>query len=81
MYRMKEFSKEELARYNGKNGAPAYIACKGNIYDVSGSSLWRNGDHQFRHHAGRDLTEGLRQAPHGGDMLERVVLIGKLHED
>jgi predicted heme/steroid binding protein len=45
VYRMKEFSKEELAHYNGKNGAPAYIGYKGNVYDVSGSSLWRIGDH------------------------------------
>ncbi len=78
---MKEFRKGKLAHYNGKNGAPAYIGYKGNIYDVSGSSLWRDGDHQFRHHAGQDLTGGLRQAPHGEDMLKRVVLIGILHED
>lgn len=78
---MKEFSKEELARYNGKNRTPAYIACEGKVYDVSGSSLWWNGDHQFRHHAGQDLTDGLRQAPHGEDMFERVVLIGILCED
>jgi predicted heme/steroid binding protein len=33
------------------------------------------------HHAGRDLTTGLREGPHGEDMLERVVLIGTLHEE
>lgn len=80
-YKLKEFSKEELTHYNGKKGAPAYIGYKGNVYDVSGSSLWRNGDHQYRHHAGRDLTDTLGEAPHGEDMLERVVLIGTLHED
>jgi predicted heme/steroid binding protein len=79
--RLKEFGKEALAQYHGKNGAPAYIGYKGNVYDVSGSSLWRHGDHQYRHHAGRDLTDALREAPHGEDMLERVVLIGTLHED
>jgi len=80
-YKLKEFSREELAKYNGKNGTPAYIGYKGNVYDVSGSSLWRSGNHQFRHHAGQDLSDGLRQAPHGEDMLERVVLIGTLDDD
>ena len=81
MYEMKAFCREELSKYNGKNGILAYIAYKGKVYDVSGSSLWRNGDHQFRHHAGQDLTDGLRQAPHGEDMLERVIPIGTLHKD
>jgi predicted heme/steroid binding protein len=80
VYEMKEFCREELSKYNGKNGSPAYIAYKGKVYDVSGSCLWRDGDHQFRHHAGGDLSDGLRQAPHGEDMLERVVFIGALHE-
>lgn len=79
--KMKEFSKKELTRYNGKNGAPAYIAYNSKVYDVSVSFVWRNGDHQFRHQAGQDLTGGLRQAPHGEDLLERVVLIGTLRED
>jgi predicted heme/steroid binding protein len=78
---MKKFSTEELAHYNGKNGGLAYIAYDAKVYDVSGSSLWRNGNHQFRHHAGRDLTGGLRQAPHGQDMLERVPVIGTLQEE
>jgi len=75
------FSKAELTYYNGKKGAPAYIGYKGKVYDVSGSSLWRNGDHQYRHHAGQDLTDSLNQAPHAGDILERVVLVGTLHKD
>jgi len=32
------FNKEELARYNSKNGASAYIAYKEKVYDVSTSS-------------------------------------------
>ncbi len=79
--KLKEFSKEALTQYHGKNGAPAYIGYQGKVYDVSGSSLWRHGDHQYRHHAGRDLTTALREAPHGEDMLERAVVIGMLHED
>ena len=81
IHTMKEFSREELARYAGKDGAPAYLGYKGKVYDVSESFLWRNGNHQFRHNAGHDLTESMRQAPHGEDMLERVPVIGALHED
>ena len=78
---MKRFSKEELARYNGKNGAPAYIAYKGKVYDVSASFIWRNGRHQVLHNAGEDLADSLEQAPHGVEMLERFPVIGILRED
>jgi predicted heme/steroid binding protein len=78
---MKNFSRAELARYNGKNGAPAYIAYKGKVYDASNSYQWKTGRHQVVHNAGEDLTDGLEQAPHGVDMLERLPVIGTLRED
>lgn len=78
---MKIFNREELARYNGKNGAPAYIAYKGMVYDASGSFQWRNGRHQVLHNAGEDLTDAFEQAPHSEDILERLPTIGTLHED
>ncbi len=78
---MKKLNKQELSKYNGKNGAPAYIAYHGRIYDVSESFLWKNGKHQVFHSAGEDLTEALKDAPHGQDMLERVPLIGILVSD
>lgn len=78
---MKSFSKEELARYNGKNGAPAYIAYKGKVYDVSASFQWRSGRHQVLHNAGEDLTDSLEHAPHGVELLERFPVIGILRED
>lgn len=78
---MKRFSKEELAQYNGKSGAPAYIAYKGKVYDASNSFQWKNGRHQVLHNAGEDLTDSLEQAPHGVEMLERLPVIGILHED
>ena len=78
---MKEFSRKELAKYNGKNGAPAFIAYRGKVYDVSGSFLWQDGKHQVIHKAGEDLTDALRDAPHGSDMLERFPVVGILEED
>ncbi len=78
---MRKFSVRELARYNGKNGAPAFIAFKGKVYDVSDSFLWQNGNHQVLHNAGIDLTDSLIQAPHGLEMLEKFPIVGTLLED
>jgi len=78
---MREFTKEELARHNGQDGAPAYIAYQGQVYDVSGSFLWQKGRHLVLHEAGADLTDELDQAPHGADLLARVPVIGRLRED
>ena len=75
---MRSFTREELAQYDGKAGAPAYIAYEGQVYDASGSFLWRTGRHQARHLAGVDYTGGLASAPHGADLLERLPLVGTL---
>jgi predicted heme/steroid binding protein len=74
----RKFTTSELEEYNGKNGKPAYIAYKGNVYDISDSDLWRDGEHMGLHQAGKDLTEELDLAPHGEEILERVKLIGRL---
>jgi len=76
---MKEFTEEELAQYNGKNGNPVYVVYKGKVYDVSASFLWKGGIHQVLHSAGVDLTDALEQAPHGGDVLEKFPVVGVLH--
>jgi predicted heme/steroid binding protein/uncharacterized membrane protein len=78
---MKEFSEEELARNNGENGNPTYIAHAGKVYDVSGSKLWRNGVHMKRHKAGDDLTTDIQAAPHEMDVLERYPQIGILKKE
>ena len=75
------FSKSDLARCDGKAGAPAYIAYRGKVYDVSRSFLWQEGRHQVVHTAGSDLTKDLDQAPHGADLLARVPMIGSLAEE
>jgi predicted heme/steroid binding protein len=75
---MKEFTKETLAQYNGKNENPVYVAYMGKVYDVSDSFLWKDGAHQVLHNAGLDLTDALEQAPHGRDVLEKFPIIGIL---
>lgn len=69
---------EELSRYNGKDGKPAYVAYKNSVYDVSDSDMWKNGEHQGEHVAGKDLTEALSYAPHGDDVFDGFKEVAKL---
>ena len=75
---MVELTSAELARFDGRAGAPAYIAFHGKIYDVSRSFLWQEGRHQVVHTAGKDLTGEIEAAPHTAAMLERVPIVGTL---
>lgn len=75
---MKEFSEAQLAQYKGEDGQPTYIAYQGKVYDVSGSKMWRGGQHMKRHPAGRDLTADLQAAPHTAEVLERYPQVGVL---
>lgn len=74
-------TKQELAQYDGREGRPAYIAVNGRIYDVSGSSLWPEGDHQGEHQAGQDLTLELQTAPHVRAVIERFPVVGELEPE
>ena len=74
-------TKDELRRYNGKDGAPAFVGCNGKVYDMSNSFHWKHGRHQAMHSAGADLTSSLSQAPHGEDMFDRVPIVGVLSSD
>lgn len=78
MAELKKFTIDELAKYDGKNGRPIYIAYKGKVYDLSGSDLWEDGDHQGLHEAGKDLTIDMEDAPHDPDELERFPIVGEL---
>jgi predicted heme/steroid binding protein len=71
-------SSEELGQCDGKEGRPAYIGYKGEIYDVTQSKLWKNGAHIGRHYAGADLTEGLSRAPHSEGNVLSMPHVGKL---
>ena len=77
---MKKFNKQELAKFNGKDGAKAFFAYGGRVYDVTASFLWRKGDHQVLHHAGEDLTETLAEAPHGDEFIEKFPIVGTYEE-
>ncbi len=53
---MKEFTIDELAGFDGKDGRAAYVAYEGVVYDVTESAMWGDGDHEGMHFAGADLT-------------------------
>jgi len=74
----RKITQNELAENNGKNGKPAYVAFKGNVYEVSASAFWMEGDHMGMHVAGKDLTEELEMAPHREETFQRVRLVGDL---
>ena len=74
----RKFTIEELKKFDGRDGRPAYIAYKGKVYDVTDSFLWIDGDHQGQHAAGKDLTEDMALAPHGEETFERVKIVGML---
>jgi len=74
----KEFSPEELRKQDGRNGSKVLIAHQGSVYDVSENKLWKTGTHMKRHQAGTDLTDEIKGAPHGPEVLEKVPQVGTL---
>ena len=80
MAKERKFSLEELAKFDGPDGKPAYLAYQGKVYDVSASSMFENGDHLGAHQAGADLTEAMAEAPHGEEVLDVFAPIGIIKE-
>ncbi|SCY33291.1 cytochrome b5 domain-containing protein [Alkaliphilus peptidifermentans] len=77
---LQEFTIEELAQYNGKNGMAAYVAVDGVVYDVTEISAWKDGQHNG-FEAGKDLTDAIKnQSPHGVSKLRNVKKVGILIE-
>lgn len=73
------FTTEELAKYDGQNGAKAYVAYNGLVYDVTNQSKWRTGMHEGQK-AGTDLTDNLSQSPHGNTVFVGLTVVGTLEK-
>lgn len=74
----KTFTRKELAKFNGQNGQPAYVAVSGIVYDVSNKTAWTGGKHHGNV-AGQDLTDTLyNKSPHGDKVLKGLPVVGKL---
>lgn len=71
----KVFTAEELAQYDGQDGRKAYYAYEGKVYDVTGSPLWKAGQH-YGLQAGQDLTGKMMDAPHGTEVFSGFEVLG-----
>lgn len=78
---MKRLDLKTLAEFNGSAGNPIYIAYKEKVFDVSGSKMWKGGQHMRRHKAGGDLSDDLQAAPHGEEVFERYPQIAVLNRE
>jgi predicted heme/steroid binding protein/uncharacterized membrane protein len=74
---MKAFTKDDLSKEDGRQGAGTLVAVDGRVFDLSSSEKWKDGLHMNRHRAGGDLGKELSAAPHGAEMLERFEQVGE----
>lgn len=70
----KIFTRTELAKFNGQNGQPAYLAVDGVVYDLS--SVFVNGKH-FQHMAGQELSNAFN-SQHIKSQITKYPVVGKL---
>ncbi len=75
--KLEEFTIQELAENDGKNGMPAYIAYDGYVYDVSDHPKWQSGSHGGQM-AGTDITNAIKSAPHGASKIDGLTKVGIL---
>lgn len=71
------FTLPELARYDGKNGNPAYVGVNGTVYDVTNNATWAAATH-FGLTAGNDLTNEFATCHEGQPILSNLKVVGKL---
>lgn len=71
------FTLEQLAFYNGENGAPAYVAVNGTVYDVTDIPAWRGNNH-FGIRPGKDLTNEFETCHPGAMVLSVLPVVGYL---
>jgi len=74
-----KISKRKLSLNNGQDKETIWVAYLGRIYDVTQSRLWKNGKH-YEHWAGQDLTEELKDAPHGIAVFDKFECVGILED-
>lgn len=71
------FTLQELSRFDGKGGNPAYVAVNGTVYDVTNNAAWAAASH-FGLTAGKDLTNEFASCHAGQPILNKLKVVGKL---
>jgi len=71
------FTLDQLARFDGTNGNPAYVAVNGTVYDVTNNAAWAAATH-FGLSAGKDLTREFESCHAGQQILNELRIVGKL---
>lgn len=71
------FTLQELSRYDGKGGNPAYVAVNGIVYDVTNNAAWAAATH-FGLTAGKDLTNEFASCHAGQPILSKLKAVGRL---
>jgi predicted heme/steroid binding protein/uncharacterized membrane protein len=67
----REFTLEEVAQGDGRDGRPVYVVFENTVYDLSKSPLWKDGSHMRLHLSGADLTDQLAAAPHFAEVFTK----------
>lgn len=74
------YTPQDLSRFDGKNGSPAYVAINGTVYDVADNAAWAAATH-FGLKAGNDLTSEFVSCHAGQPILSKLKVVGKLVEN
>ena len=77
---MKKLTLDEVSKYDGKDGRPAYVVIEGTVYDVTGNAYWKDGQH-FGTEAGGVVTNTFYSC-HAKSMqvLKKLQVVGVLAE-
>lgn len=73
------YDANSLKEYDGKDGHKCYVAIKGNVYEIKDNSYWKDGEHTpsgGRGICGGDMTEVIKQSPHGESVLGQLPKVG-----
>lgn len=80
----KNISKIELEQNNGQSGKPCWVAVESKVYLIpEDSPLWQDGKHSESKglaYCGADMTEIIKQSPHGKTKLVTLEEVGNLVE-
>lgn len=76
-----EVTAAQLAEKTGKDGADCWVVVDGVVYDATNNPEWKDGVHTVskgKATCGNDLTETLKEAPHGIEKVKELPVVGDL---